>query len=181
MELYHVSGREYKIGDIINKIEISKFLNREIEGVFTKDEYNEIISQQYKNGFSNHGFKFNIPEYEFQQRYFIDNNIPLEIIYEQIRKQNYADKPSRFESIFTCDSIENAKLFLKSYPEKKIKIYKIQAERFFKADMKLLSVGFRPIDIFILAHKYWQGKSSDDPFWEYIVELPVKIIEECNQ
>ncbi|MCG2609168.1 hypothetical protein LZZ98_11660 [Acinetobacter sp. SM34] len=46
--------------------------------------------------------------------------------------------------------------------------------------MNLLRQAGSVIGLKVTANKYWGGQSTENPFWEVLMESPVKILEAVN-
>lgn len=106
----------------------------------------------------------------------------IEIIYEYIRRSNFTDKPSRFQSFFALNTMDQVKRFKDKYDIHNSSVWVVESDSVFKADMNLLSLGSSPLACTYLAHKYWQGEAGFDPnpFWEYLLKLPVTVLEKIE-
>lgn len=61
-----------------------------------------------------------------------------------------------------------------------IYIYKVSCEDYIIADMNLVRQAGSIIGLQIVANKYWNGKSSNNAFWEVLMKCPVKILEKIE-
>jgi len=150
-----------------------------VENIYNKNDVKSYISSNYSE-LSMHGLKYLIERINFPK---LDNSnyAPydwvIEFVFEMVREKHYKELPSRFMSIFGCDDIESARLFRKNHGIKNNAIYKVEAHNFLKADMNLLKLGPSMVGSVQFAKNYWEGKSSGSPFWEYLLQFPVKVIE----
>jgi hypothetical protein len=102
----------------------------------------------------------------------------MEIAFEFIRKTYFPKLPSRFESVFAFETIEECKNFQEKYPYKEAEnnIFKfISDHKGYKFDMYWLKFSNDYMGLIGNAFSYWSGEASDNPSWEIIVKLPVKI------
>jgi hypothetical protein len=60
-------------------------------------------------------------------------------------------------------------------------IYEIEADDFFRGDMKLLYLGGSGIGALLFAAKYWGGDASPAPRWEYLLVPPVRVVGLAEQ
>ena len=109
----------------------------------------------------------------------------VELVFEYVRRSYFPEKPSRFQSIFAFDNIEQAKLFRYKYCDCKHKIWEVETMPSFRADMSLLDL---PQDCSLLkldhiAHLYWNSETEDTrcTFWEYLLVPPVKVIRKIDE
>lgn len=183
MEEFYTVSR----ADISGKDELTLYKRKdisqdifEVQDIYKQKDVKDLIDNFYPNGISNHGLqylynKFNFVQ-DFNNDYFVSYNGVMEGIFELIRLLKFSDCPSRFTSIFACKTFEDALKFKFENCNNTGDIYKVSSKKYFKADMNLLKIGSIPSS-FLFAEKYWSGEGSKAPFWEYLLEDPVKIIE----
>ncbi|HGJ5898741.1 MAG TPA: hypothetical protein ACHBY6_07800 [Arsenophonus apicola] len=139
------------------------------------------LSDLYELGISRHGCNYLLdPKLNLWQS---DRNMSaiIEIMLEERRKSKYPEKPSRFQSVFACETKEDA-LWLCGkfqYPTNS-PIYKIDTDSFHRGDMNLLSLNCTPLELSHRLDLYWQEETEmlyDGyfPFWEITIPLPVQI------
>jgi hypothetical protein len=131
------------------------------------------VDTLFPNGLTKHG-----------ERHFLrDTNkhgvieAEIELLFEYVRRGSFGSKPSRFQSVFATDSLDQAKAFRQRYGGGHESIWMLNGEPVFKADMSLLRRGATTLVSSWLAHEYWKGHASSDPFWEYLLLPPVTIAE----
>lgn len=133
------------------------------------------VDYLFPDGLSMHG-----------ERYLINNNSKgniaspaIELLFENVRRANFSECPSRFQSFFACCSIEEARTFRNTYGSNDSQIFEVYTEnRFFKANMCLLGNNHTNLVCSYLAHEYWAGNSGPpelSEFTEILLELPVTI------
>lgn len=145
----------------------------------------DIYQQNYAGGLSRHG-----------KRYVLDANIRIynnasaqcEVIFELYRRAHYPEKPSRFLSMFGCETIKEAAYFRgQSQCGIDTPIFKVHTEStYHRADMNLLSTNCSLFDMDFRAELYWSGITAEmhdgyKPFWEVIIPLPVTIGEQVQE
>jgi hypothetical protein len=114
---------------------------------------------------------------------FVKDLSPLiELLIEYVRRSFYPEKPSRFQSVFAFDNYEQAKDFKYRFSDDKSKgsIWEVEANNILKADMNLLSLGNSLLEADYLAHLYWKGETIGNPYWEYLLVPPVKVIRKVD-
>lgn len=100
----------------------------------------------------------------------------LELLYEQVRRAAYPDRPSRIQSIFALETLSEACQFQSQYGGDAI--YKVSADVIFRGDMNLLHGGNSNLVTSWFAHQYWKGESGPEtPFWEWLLKCPVDVGE----
>ena len=133
------------------------------------------VDDLFPEGVSSHG-----------DRYFLSNTSSpmlaspqIELIVEYVRRANYPQCPSRFQSFFAVETIQQARQFRQEYNDSigigSIWQIEVDTKQIFKADMNLLRVMPSILCSSWAAHEYWRGNMSQDPFMEYLVQLPVII------
>lgn len=124
-----------------------------------------------KEGVSRHG-----DHYFATNPFFYDTSYDIELIFEYERKLNFPELPSRFQSLFAVDR-ENIfpMLYRLGALHKSVRIYEVECNNYFKADMNLLYKGSNLINTFY-AKRYWSGENLSAPLYEYLLKLPVKVI-----
>jgi hypothetical protein len=114
------------------------------------------------------------------------NNVSnlVELVFEYVRRSYYSEKPSRFQSIFAFDNIEQAKLFRYKFCDCKNKIWEVESITSFRADMSLLDLppNCSLLQLDYMAHLYWNSETEDSrcTFWEYLLVPPVKVIRKVD-
>lgn len=180
-QFYHVS----RVGKLEGEITLSKDFSRlaieKPNTFFNNTELIKTIEGYFPNGISRHGESY-LSEKIF---YWHDNQnnldfipyIPsIELVFEIIRRANYPSLPSRLQSIFAFETLEEALKFKSQYSQVDCPIYIVEANKCIKRDMSLLKLGFNISGGITLAEKYWSAQQSENPEWEILLELPVKII-----
>lgn len=152
----------------------------ELQNFFTQDDAKNLIDSLYPNGLSSHGRQYLYDKYEWlydqQGKSYVSYLHIIEVTFELVRLLKFPDKPSRFTSLFGCETLEDARRFKTERCNNSGEIYKVSTDKFFKADMHLLYTATIPGNI-IIAEKYWKGEASSNPFWEILMQAPVAIIE----
>lgn len=102
-----------------------------------------------------------------------------EVVFDDIRKREFADKPSRLECAFACPSIEAAEAYRAKNAQAGI-IYKVELMEpdapFHTADYQLFEMSFLGIDgAEDLARRYWRGEDTGCP--EVLTESSLLIVD----
>lgn len=152
--------------------------------LYSSGDLQRHVLSLFPDGLSHHGWAYMKAIHTRMQgpNLLIDYSYLLEMNIEYVRKAYYPNAPSRMQSVFACETIDAAREFRKLCgplcAEKNI--YAIESNNALRADMKLLLLGKRNAAGSFLAHKYWKGGSGTEPFWEFIVELPAKVIRKVG-
>ncbi|WP_448127758.1 DUF2441 domain-containing protein [Salinicola sp. NYA28a] len=103
----------------------------------------------------------------------------IELLFENIRKAHFSGRPSRFQSVFACCSIEEARQFKASYGDESSPIWEVYKDGpIFKGNMRLLDNNQTNLICSYLAHEYWSGRQGPTEFsglTEVVLELPVTV------
>jgi hypothetical protein len=104
----------------------------------------------------------------------------IELVFEYVRRSHFSRCPSRAQSFFAWGTMEDAIIFMNitGYPQ--ASIWEVEAEEAFKCDMNWLKAADSVLVMSYRAHQYWQGSSSDQPFWEFLLKPPVRILQKLD-
>jgi len=183
-EFYLVSLKDLEINQKLNLMTENNdipFWN--IEGLYTENDAKTKLNELYPNGLSKHGIQYLSEKFDFPKsngKDYVPNMPMIELTFELVRKIKFPDTPSRFISVFGCESYEMAKKFRTEYRNNQGKIYKVLAEKWNKLDMGFLYVGPSILGNQIMAEKYWSGKPSINPFWEILMTGKIEVIEKLE-
>ncbi|MDD1685596.1 DUF2441 domain-containing protein [Methanoregula sp.] len=140
-------------------------------------EYKSLIKSDQITGLEIGNQICNIPRGPAQ---FIHNIPIIELTFELIRRMEFPQLPSRFQSIFGWSTLNEAKAFRETHGNGESDIYSVKCEECIKVDMNLLLMGGSPIGSIILARKYWSGEAGNNPRWEILMKPPVYIIHKVE-
>jgi hypothetical protein len=183
-EFYIVSLNDLKIKqklELTTDIKEIPFWN--VQGLFSEKEVIDKINDLYPNGISRHGIQYMSEKFEFPKWNGKDyvHHIPMiEWTFELIRRVNFKELPSRFESVFGCETLEQARIFKIKRRNGSGNIYKVLAEKSFKADMNYLYLGPSILGNQVLAEKYWKSQATENPFWEILMTGDVEVKEKME-
>jgi len=183
-EFYLVSLKELEINQKLNLTmgnENIPYWN--VENLYTESDVKNKLAELYPNGISLHGIKYLSEKFEFpkfNEKDYVSYISMIELTFELVRKIKFKDKPSRFVSVFGCETLEQAKIFRENYRMNKGEIFKVVAEKWGKFDMNFLYLGASIIGNQILIEKYWSGKSSKNPFWEVLMTGDITVVEKIK-
>jgi hypothetical protein len=103
----------------------------------------------------------------------------VELTFELVRRLEFPDRPSRFQSWFGWQTLEEAKRFRESHGTPEARIFAIDSPGTFRADMSLLLHGGSNLGATILAARYWSGIAGPHPAWEFVLPQPIRIGEQA--
>ena len=117
------------------------------------------------------------------EQYFLSNKAQamavdpmLELLFEQVRRTTQPERPSRLQSMFAVETLDQARLFQSEFGGSAI--YKVNSNVTFRANMRLLNAGNSNLATSWFAHLYWKGEAGPiNLFWEYILKCPVHVGE----
>lgn len=183
-EFYLVSLKELEISQKLNlQTEINDIPFWNIQGLYNENEAKIKLKELYPNGISKHGIQYLSEKFDFSKsngKDYVSNMPMIELTFELVRKIKFPNKPSRFTSVFGCESYEMAEKFRQEYRNNQGKIYKVLAERWNRLDMKFLYVGPSILGNQIMAEKYWSEEPSSNPFWEILMTGNIEVIDKME-
>jgi hypothetical protein len=182
---YHVAKIQLEPNQIIKLIRINH-TNENLPGI------KNYINAEFEGRLTEHGIEYltrrKITKIEpSTKKRIIDDAEPIiEIIFEYVRRSNYENRPSRFQSIFAAKHLKDAKKFRDRYRKSIGDIWEIECETYFKADMNIITDPLynTPLVLSYLAHEYWLGHSHPkypNPSWEYLLTPPVKVLRRIRE
>ncbi len=121
-----------------------------------------------------------------------------EYAFESVRLAYFPTLPSRFSSIYACESKENVRFWcqqlgLNNFSASTATVKIIEARHYFYADAMWRDGAFdftkfqkpednpflgffSPFDYHVRAHSYWNGEKTDFPKMEVLCALPITIV-----
>src|SRR5512146_681924 len=103
-----------------------------------------------------------------------------ESFFEAVRRAGFPDHPSRMQSVFGFESIDDARAFAGTHRSgTPCAIYKLRGEIAHRANMSLLELCNHPGAVaFGLARSYWRGEPGARPvLWELLLRPPISSFE----
>lgn len=138
------------------------------------------LSRMMQKGISLHGARYlmmsdHMPDFD---------SVAMELVYEEYRWRNKLRVPSRLQSLFAWRNLDDAVRFGREAGRGRI--YRVQCsdtDRPLPHDMNGLKLFFNAEEQEHYAALYWDGKpfcsdANYKPRWEYLLKLPVTILEE---
>jgi hypothetical protein len=130
------------------------------------------VDRLFPDGVTDHGESFLL-----QDRPVRANDV-IDLLFEYVRRSEFPDRPSRYQSVFGSPNLEAAKAFREEFGRANDPIWEIEADRHFVGDMRHLTLAGSALAISYRAHRYWLGEPSNDPLWEALVVPPVRVLKE---
>ena len=144
--------------------------------------FEKLVPEYYFEGLSSHGVHYYLGDFK-------SKDDTLEAVFEYERRLHYSDKFSRLTSFYASDAVS----VLKGIEKRKLdevfyKIYEIEVsdDCYQKYVMNLVR-GWNMESTIYYAKCYWENKkdeifkSDEEPFYEYLVKLPVVIGNEVTK
>lgn len=99
---------------------------------------------------------------------------------ELVRRIDFENQQSRFQSYFGCRTPEAANRYRENYRNGNGDILEVECHNFEFRDMNLLEEN-NFIQILENGRKYWRGVAgSDNPTWEVVMEPPVEVVSRVS-
>lgn len=145
----------------------------------TSHEVEVLLNSYFPGEISVHG-----RQYGFQPYPLLQGGMPfshaIEMVAELVRRLIAPDVPSRMQSMFACETLADAQAFKAKMGVPHARIFEVDANDFFRADMQLLNLGAAFGSTINLMQKYWQGVASANPFWELLLPGKVTILSQVD-
>jgi hypothetical protein len=109
-----------------------------------------------------------------------DRDATTELLFEYVRRAFFVDKPSRYCSVYCCETLADIGRFAKAYHGHAAPVWEVEGEVVHRGDMRLLTLGGSALVVSYNAHRYWSGQPYQDknPLWEVLLKPPVRIVRQ---
>jgi hypothetical protein len=147
-----------------------------VAGWFAGSDLQQHLELLFPLGLSPHGWQYLAHRHDFKQingAAFVNHDMVAELVFENVRRVAFPHAPSRLQSFFAWESADEAR----SFRQGDQKIYRLEADRYLRVDQRWLSLGVQNISALLAAHRYWEGKGTNQPRWEVLLAPPVRILE----
>jgi hypothetical protein len=130
-----------------------------------------LLHEAFPGGLSAHGrYAFHNQPTSFNEM----ASVGLELIFEQVRRARFPDRPSRLTCQFACETVAEARYFRQRARGGLGLIWEIEGTSGWKGDMNLCIWLGGAVKVFYYADVYWSGGTLDgNPHWEHLLPLPV--------
>jgi hypothetical protein len=159
-------------------------INRE-DAIYPIVPQQNFAKQRFSNGVSRHGKIYSLDP---TAKIINTHAAQIEIIFELYRRAHHPNKPSRYLSMFGCESAREVAYFRgQTQCGIDVNIYEIHSdENFHRGDMNLLNSNCSAIEIEYRSELYWSGETEVifegyKPFWEIIIPLPATVGDKINE
>lgn len=154
------------------------------------DDLDDLLAKEFGEGLSRHGVQhlWTCPLALDQIARGVDptlararGNAEIELAVELVRRDVSRGRPSRYQCAFACDSAKALRTYAKATgfgDEFQVAVLDAEPDPERRFDAAWLKSG-SPLNDWRHAQGYWSGEplDPDAPQWEYLVELPVKVLE----
>ena len=149
-----------------------------VPGRFEKKELEDHLVELFPEGLWPHGWRFMLDRYDYTRdpitnNAFVNHTWQVEFTFEMVRRAAFPKMNSRFQSYFAWETLDAAK----SFREETQTIYRVQAEKGFRANQNWLTLGTQGVATSLCAHRYWSGAASSESLWEIVLRAPVRIVD----
>lgn len=127
------------------------------------------LNELYPNGLSYHGLRYAITSYKG-----LHTDTSTEQIFELYRQMYFPYMPSRFQSFFCFNNLQDALNFSKLSPKSIIYKAEIEHNNYHIGDMNLLK-GETILQCHKNALDYWNGKLNTNSIIEVLIVPPIHI------
>jgi len=171
--------------DRLGKLKASQVLDLQIYADVMPPVLQSLVDSLVPEGVSQHGEQYLLKNPNSQLKAVA--NSPIEMFFELFRRARFPTRPSRYQSWFAAETLEEAQAFRQKYGNPANSIWEVEANSFFKANMSLLKPTNSMLCQAYLAQCYWNGSEGPSgelkipPFWEVLLMPPVKVIQEIKQ
>ena len=175
--------RIYVVGQTIHLYQTDPLKGRPLlnsnTGLFTSRDIESHIRELFPDGLSAHGWQYMAdrvinPVLNGQQ--YTPCNHAIEILFENVRRANFSQRPSRFQSVFGFETAEAAAAFNTGGWS----TFLLEAKKSIRLDQTWLRISEQSSIASYSAHKYWSGESSPNPQWELLLAPPVRIVDQLT-
>lgn len=135
------------------------------------------VVRMFPEGLTDHGRRY-MAEAPTREQHW--PSWAAESFFEAVRRADFPDRPSRMQSVFGFESIDDARGFAGTCRAgTPCAIYKLQGEIAHRANMSLLELCNHPGAVaFELARSYWLGEPGARPvLWELLLRPPINSFE----
>jgi hypothetical protein len=135
----------------------------------------EHLDSLFPDGVSNHGDRHLVTE-----NAATDLEPNIELVFEYVRRAQFPHRPSRYQSVFACRTVEDVVLFRNEFGQPSDSIWLLEADDAFDTDMRFLTLGGSALVVSWFAQRYWQGDESDMPLRECLLVPPVTVVHKVE-
>jgi hypothetical protein len=146
----------------------------------TKEDFKNLLKEYFPEGLSHFGKDYLMERvrYERVDNYgYISQVMSIDAYFEFVRRLRFPGQPSRYQSFFAWESLDEARTFNNFKAQGKGEIFLVTAAKNARLDANWLNIGQFYVEGIYFAEQCWRGLPSDKPAWEYLLGFPVTVIE----
>jgi hypothetical protein len=168
----------------IGKLAEGQTLDLQIYKNVTPSELQRLVDSLLPDGCSAHGEQYLLKNPSSQLKSVA--NAPLEMFFELFRRAQFPSRPSRYQSWFAVETLDEAREFRRNFGDPANSIWEVEASDSFKANMSLLTTQQSMLCQAQLAQFYWEGVEGPSAalkkptFWEVLLVPPVQILKKVE-
>lgn len=201
--VYHVDEQgDIEVDDMINLEWPPRITNDRIAS--SPDTNEDILKEEYPEGLSRHGARYaqatfiEHPKSKNHRKwdilsgaydFFVEgeeglnrdrvptHQVQCEWFLELVRKSEFEQAHSRFQSFFGTPTLEGAEEYREEHRPANANIFKVRCTDYVIRDMDLVEAHYFGTGL-DNARRYWRGEcGSTSPTCEVVMELPVEVVE----
>lgn len=139
------------------------------------------LHEMFPAGLSRHGERYSSPSHQGTPA---SPDWSRELLFEYVRRESFRGRPSRFQSAFACQSIQDCLIFMRQFGKGKMsRVFEVAASSAFLSDMNCLRGASFGAMSSLSAKHYCDGKINPFdllPFWELVLPLPVTVLRQVE-
>jgi hypothetical protein len=130
------------------------------------------LDQEWPGGLTAHGLRY-------AASMNFDGETASEWMFELVRRAEFAASKSRFQSVFACPSLADARAFRHAIGGVlTVPIFRVRGQLALKANMNLIRWTAPAVAGVERAREYWQGSDGlAAPLWEVLLVPPVTVLD----
>ncbi|MEX1207447.1 MAG: DUF2441 domain-containing protein [Acidimicrobiia bacterium] len=138
------------------------------------------LASLFPDGVTHHGDQYFVTENRA-----LDTSAAIELLFEMVRRADFVERPSRYQSFFAATDVDHARAFGRTYGHgRPFSIWEVEASEGFEADMNLITTAarFSSLGMSLRAADYWAGRTSPgSPLLEVLLKPPVRVVEQVEE
>jgi hypothetical protein len=144
-------------------------------------EMQQFARDLFPDGVTRHGWQYFVNPVQLLAPGGANASFISDFAFELVRRSYAPHRPSRYTSVFGWGSVEDAVAFRTTFCAGQGSVWELDGPaEAFRADMRCLNIGGTSLSTWYLACRYWDGEPNDanaEPMWEYLLELPVTVVD----
>jgi len=139
----------------------------------------EHLNMLFPDGVTTHGDN----SFVKNDTHFQVSSYTIELVWENVRRAHFPTNPSRFQSVFAVETLDAAQAFRSVFGHPTHKIWIVESQSSFRANMELLRTLNTALMTSYLAHLYWSQQSpvGHPEYWEILLTPPVHVLRLADE